>query len=81
MAKRPPEPKISEMQISRADFLKSYNQNMPPQFPRASTLLLNKFRAEHTTLFKHGDMWSLDLHRKKLIEWLPRNGGIIEQTA
>ena len=77
MAKRPPELKISEMQISQADFLKSYNENMPPTFPRASTALLNKFRGEHLGLFKHGDMWSLDLHRKKLIEWLPRNGGVM----
>lgn len=75
MAKRAPELKIYEMQISRADFLKSYNQNMPPTFPRATTSLLNRFREEHATLFKHGDMWSLDLHRKKLIEWLPQNGG------
>lgn len=72
MAKRTPEIKIYEMQISLADFLKSYNQNMPPSFPRASTALLNQFREEHASLFKHGDMWSLDLHRKKVIEWLPR---------
>ncbi len=76
MAKRPPDPKLYEMQISQSDFLKSYNENMPASFPRASTTLLNKFREQHTGLFKHGDMWSLDLHRKKLIEWLPRNGGL-----
>ncbi len=73
MAKYPPELKISEMQISQAQFLKSYNLNMPPSFPRASTSLLNRFKREHESLFKHGDSWSLDLHRKKLIEWLPRN--------
>ncbi len=61
------------MQISIGDFLKSYNQNMPVTFPRATLSLLNRFREAHTTLFKHGDLWSLDLHRKKLIEWLPRN--------
>ena len=76
MAKGIPQLKISEMQISRRDFLKSYNQNMPATFPRATTPLLNKFREEHASLFKHGDMWSLDIHRKKLIEWLPQNGGV-----
>ncbi len=75
MKKYPQELKISEMQITRADFLKSYNQNIPATFPQASTPLLNKFREQHESLFKHGDMWSLDLHRKKLIEWLPRNCG------
>jgi uncharacterized membrane-anchored protein YhcB (DUF1043 family) len=77
MKKYPAELKISEMQITQADFLKSYNQNMPSSFPRASASLLNKFREEHQSLFKHGDMWSLDLHRKKVIEWLPRNGGVL----
>lgn len=76
MGKYPPELKISEHPISQADFLKSYNKNMPPSFPRASTALLNRFKEEHASLFKHGDMWSLDQHRKKVIEWLPRNGGI-----
>ncbi|OGZ05469.1 MAG: hypothetical protein A2942_01125 [Candidatus Lloydbacteria bacterium RIFCSPLOWO2_01_FULL_50_20] len=65
-----------EKQISISDFLRSYNQNMPATFPRATMLLLNKFREAHAGLFKHGDFWSLDLHRKKLIEWLPRNGGL-----
>jgi hypothetical protein len=78
MKKYPPELKISELQITQADFLKSYNLNMPAQFPRASTSLLNKFKEEHSSLFKHGEMWSLDLHRKKLIEWLPRNGGVVQ---
>ncbi|MDO8521324.1 MAG: hypothetical protein Q7S52_04365 [bacterium] len=72
MAKRTPEPKMYEMQIPIADFLRLYNTNMPLTFPRASTALLNRFREEHASLFKHGDMWSLDLHRKKVIEWLPR---------
>ena len=65
--------KESEIQISLADFLKSYNQNMPASFPRASTALLRKFQGAHETLFKNGDMWSLDQHRKKLMDWLPRN--------
>lgn len=71
--KRPPVIKDYEMQISQDDFLKSYNANMPSSFPRASNALLEKFKAEHAGLFRHGDMWSLDTHRKKLIEWLPRN--------
>jgi hypothetical protein len=53
--------------------LKSYNQNIPTAYPHASTALLIKFKEAHSVLFKHGDLWSLDLHRKKLMDWLPRN--------
>ncbi len=69
--------KVSQQKISLSDFLDTYNKNMPKSFPRASLVLLEKFKNEHLTLFKTGDLWSLDLHRKKLIDWLPRNGGII----
>lgn len=79
MAKYPPELKANEDLIPLADFLKSYNQNMPPQFPRASASLLQKFKETYPMLFKHGDLWSLDRHRKKVIEWLPLNGGIKNQ--
>ena len=61
------------MRISLADFLKSYNQNMPASFPRVSVAMLKKFKDEHPLLFKHGDSWSLDEHRKKIIDWLPLN--------
>lgn len=73
MKKYKEELKVSQMQISLSDFLESYNQNMPAGFPRATVPLLKKFKDEHSTLFKHGDSWSLDQHRKKLIDWLPLN--------
>lgn len=65
--------KSSQMQISLADFVKSYNQNMPGNFPRASVELLLKFKETHSSLFKNGDLWSLDQHRKKVIDWLPQS--------
>ena len=71
--KTPPAIKVSELQISLSEFLKSYNANMPPAFPSATVALLERFREAHQMLFKHGDMWSLDLHRKKVFDWLPRN--------
>ncbi|MDO8572637.1 MAG: hypothetical protein Q7S11_02580 [bacterium] len=46
---------------------------MPEGFPRASTALLKKFQSAHAMLFKNGDLWSLEQHRKKLMDWLPRN--------
>ena len=61
------------MQISLLDFLASYNKNMPASFPRASVALLEKFKESHIALFTHGETWSLDIHRKKVMDWLPRN--------
>lgn len=65
--------KESELPITLANFLTSFNQNMPASFPRVSVKLLEKFKAAHVTLFTQGDSWSLDRHRKKLIDWLPRH--------
>lgn len=63
----------SQSQISLSDFLASYNKNMPEGFPRASVPLLKKFQAAHSMLFKNGNLWSLEQHRKKFMDWLPRN--------
>ena len=63
----------SMVRISLAEFLASYNKNMPVTFPRASTALLQRFREVHPVLFKQDGLWSLDQHRKKFFEWLPRN--------
>lgn len=71
MKKYGEELKISELRITLADFLKSYNKNLPTGFPKASTALLKAFKETHPLFFKHGDLWSLDEHRKKIIDWLP----------
>lgn len=63
----------SEVQISLGEFLKSYNKTIPEGFPHASEQLLKKFKEQHGVFFKHGDMWSLDEHRKKIMDWLPLN--------
>ncbi len=61
----------SEEAISLSSFLKAYNNVLPLQFPRASLALLREFRKTHITLFKGSDLWSLDQHRKKVMDWLP----------
>ena len=68
---------ISQAQISLPEFLESYNKNMPMIFPRATVPLMKKFKEDHATLFRHGDLWSLDQHRKRLMDWLPRNNKTI----
>ena len=76
MKKYSEEAAISEAHLSLEDFLKSYNKNMPEGFPRATKALLKEFQAANAALFKGGDYWSLDLHRKKIIDWLPRTSTI-----
>ena len=73
MRKDKKEVDTSIIPISLSEFLALYNKNMPENYPRASAALLNKFKESNSGLFKNGDMWSLDQHRKKLFEWLPRN--------
>ena len=60
----------SEKSLSFGEFMKSYNEDLPSQFPRASLSLLKEFRKVHATLFSGNDSWSLDQHRKKVMDWL-----------
>jgi len=46
---------------------------MPTNFPQVREEDLLKFKKEHEPLFKKGNTWSLDQHRKKVMDWLPRN--------
>ena len=62
---------ISEKMLSQEEFLKAYNQNIPDSFPRASVKKLEKFQEAYPALFKRGKMWSIALHRKKIMDWLP----------
>ena len=61
----------AEKEHSLIDFLEIYNKGLPPQFPRASSLLLEQYRDSYPSQFKNGGLWSLDLHRKKFMDWLP----------
>lgn len=61
----------SEQRLSVGEFLKFYNDGLPAEFPRASLPILKEFNKKYPELFKAGNSWSLDQHRKKLIDWLP----------
>ncbi len=65
----------SEKNRSISDFLESYNENLPPGFPLASNSNLKIFQNTYPSLFKVKDSensWSLDRHRKKVMDWLPQ---------
>ena len=58
-------------QITIAEFMKSYNANLPERFSRMTIELLQKFKASHESFFKRGDLWSLEQHRKRILDWMP----------
>ena len=63
-------PDMNMVAMGVADFIVYYNKNIPESFPRVSLALLEKFRAAHPSLFNSADKWSIDKHRKKLMDWL-----------
>lgn len=60
----------SEQKHSLAEFLALYNHGLPAEFPRATAALLSEYQGQYPGQFKD-DTWSLDLHRKKFMDWLP----------
>ncbi len=60
----------SERKHSRAEFLTLYNEGLPISFPRATAALLAEYQVRYPGQFKD-DFWSLGLHRKKFMDWLP----------
>jgi hypothetical protein len=60
----------SEKKRTLDEFLALYNASLPPAFPAASTALLEEFRTSHKSLFPVGSRWTLDRHRKEVMDWL-----------
>ena len=63
--------KINRVATSLAVFMESYNQSVPLGFPRPSIQVLKAFQVLHPALFKNTDEWSIDKHRKRIMDWLP----------
>jgi len=62
---------LNQLKIPLAVFIKSYNHSIPEGFPCVSVKVLKKFQALHPALFRNSDAWSIDKHRKKVMDWLP----------
>ncbi|OGY63785.1 MAG: hypothetical protein A3I89_02930 [Candidatus Harrisonbacteria bacterium RIFCSPLOWO2_02_FULL_41_11] len=52
-------------------FMESYNKSIPVSFPVVSVKILKKFQVLHPVLFKNSNEWSIDKHRKRVMDWLP----------
>ena len=61
----------SELKLTLPAFLKAYNEDLPTQFPSATAAHLRHFKKTFPALFKEDGSWSLDQHRKKVMDWLP----------
>lgn len=59
--------------MSEEEFIDSFNKNMPEGYPRVTVEILKRFKEAHLSMFKGKGAWSLDQHRKRMIDWLPQN--------
>jgi len=71
IGKRNRDLEINQVGTTMSVFMETYNKSIPANFPAVSVPVLKKFQALHPILFKNGDEWSIDKHRKKLMDWLP----------
>lgn len=52
-------------------FLEYYNKNIPESYPHATLQALRAFQVAYPALFHNNEEWSIDKHRKRLMDWLP----------
>ena len=60
---------INEALVSLASFGEAYNGMLPVGFPRATDKILREFQLAYASLFRNGDSWSIDKHRKRFMDW------------
>lgn len=70
MKKRDIQRELNEAGTTLAVFMESYNKSIPEGFSVSSVKLLEKFKEERPNLFKNGNEWSIDKHRKHFMDWL-----------
>ncbi|KKQ35388.1 MAG: hypothetical protein US50_C0016G0018 [Candidatus Nomurabacteria bacterium GW2011_GWB1_37_5] len=75
MKKYGTEPRLDQIPLSLPEFLVSFNKNMPKGFMLADAELMKKFKEMNPKLFPT-DEWYLGIHRKKVMDWLPRNNRV-----
>lgn len=61
----------SEKKLTLKEFGICYNQGLPEGYPPVTTALLKTFSTVNAHSFKEEGVWSLDQHRKKVMDWLP----------
>ena len=64
------ESELNRTETPLLEFMEAYNKSIPSGFPRASVAALQQFQTSHVILFKKGAGWSVDKHRKRVMDWL-----------
>lgn len=64
---------LSQILTSLPVFIENYNKSVPLGFYQATSKMLVKFQELHPMLFKKGDAWSMEKHRKRVMDWLFSN--------
>ena len=70
MKKRDLELERNQTMTTPLVFKESYNQTIPLHFRRVSMEILKQFQLAHPALFKGSNEWSIEKHRKRLMDWL-----------
>ena len=70
MKSKSPELEQNQAITSLAVFIGNYNGSIPKGFPSATVRALKQFQITHPRLFKKDNEWSIDKHRKRLMDWL-----------
>ncbi len=62
---------FNEAETTLAVFMEYYNNNIPESYPKATEKALKAFQKAYPALFDGSNKWSIDHHRKRLMDWLP----------
>lgn len=76
MKKKDEELERNKLVTSPDAFIELYNRTVPSGYTRVTIKILNKFRAAHPAIFKYDSGWSIDKHRKRLMDWLFSNSDV-----
>ncbi len=75
--KKSTEQDINFIGVTASVFTQYYNDNVPKTFPRATLPALLRFQAAYPGLFNGNSEWTINKHRKKLMDWLASHNGKI----
>jgi len=71
------EQEVNFNELSMEEFILYYNQNIPISFPEATKEALKEFQETHASLFDKSKAWTIDKHRRRVIDWLPSYNKVV----
>ena len=60
---------LNLVEMDTKKFKDDYNRSIPDSFPRVTVGILNIFQETYPSLFKRNKLWTIDKHRKKVMDW------------